>query len=172
MLAAPVPAFAALPMAGLPEFGGQRADAGLLRQIAAAHGCLAAYRRADAACIRLHRSLSGHPDFPDHMPRTQAECDRWDALLDRVGITAADTRCERLYALYEAALAAAFAVPARTLAGVHGKLRLAVTAVKQEQSSVLDPADCAYLDGTLGDLRRLAAGCAGTASLPWGHGPA
>ena len=172
VMAAPVPAFATLPVAGLPESGGQRADAGLLRRIAAAHDCLAAYRRADAVCIRLHRALSNHPDFPHRMPCTEAEYRRWDALMDRTGITAADARCERLYERYEAALAAAFARPARTLAGVHGKLRLAVTAVKQEQSAVLDPADCAYLDGTLGDLGRLAAGCADTDSLPWGPSPA
>ena len=172
VMAAPLPAFAALPVAGLPKAGGPFPDADLLQRIAAAHDCLAAYRRADAACAHLHRMLNDHPDFPDHRPRTPEECDRWDALLDRVGITAADARCERLYDRYEAALAAAFALPARTLAGVHGKLRLAISAVKQEQSSVLDPADCTYLDGTLGDLGRLTAGRADTASLPWQLGPA
>ena len=165
VMAAPLPAFATLPVAGLHESDDPFPDAVLLQRIAAAHDCLAAYRRADAACAHLHRTLSGHPDFPNHRPRTPEECDRWDALLDRAGITAADARCERLYDRYEAALAGAFALPARTLAGVHGKLRLAVTAVKQEQSSVLDPADCTYLDGTLGDLGRLAAGRADTASL-------
>ena len=164
VMAAPLPAFAALPVAGLHASGGPLPDTDLLRRIAAAHECLAAYRRADAACARLHRTLSGHPDFPDHRPRTPEECDRGDALLDQAGITAADARCEQLYELYEAALAGAFALPARTLAGVHGKLRLAVTAVKQEQSSVLDPTDCTYLDGTLGDLGRLAARYAPPAS--------
>ena len=172
VMTAPLPAFAALAVAGLPESGGPFPDAGLLQRIAAAHDCLAAYRRADAVCAHLHRTLSGHPDFPDHRPRTPEECDRWDALLDLVGITAADARCERHYELYEAALAAAFALPARTLAGVHGKLRLAVTAVKQEQSSVLDPADCTYLDGALGDLGRLATDCADTAPLHRELGPA
>ena len=172
VMAAPLPAFAALPVACFPGSGGLFSDADLLRRIAAAHDCLAAYRRADAACAHLHRTLSGHPDFPDHRPRTPEECDRWDALLDRAGITAADARCERLYEFYEAALAAAFALPARTLAGVHGKLRLAVTAVKQEQSGVLDPADCTYLDGTLGDLGRLAADGANAASLQWELDPA
>ena len=93
--------------------------------------------------------------------------------MERTGIVAADVRCERFYERYEAALAAAFAVPARTVAGVHGKLRLAVTALKQEQSAVLDPADCAYLDATLGDLQRLAAGWADAGSPPpRGPGPA
>ena len=166
-MAAPVPVFAAAPVVGVPEPGGLFSDADLLRRIAAAHECLAAYRRADATCAHLHRTLSDHPDLPDHRPHTPEECDRWDALLDRAGITAADARCERLHELYEAALAAAFALPAHTLAGVHGKLWLAVTAVKQEQSGVLDPADCTYLDGTLGDLGRLAANCTDAASLHW-----
>ena len=155
--ATPLPAFAAQPVAGFPAFGDRFPDASLLQQLAAAYDCLAAYRQADALCIRLHQPLSSHPDFPDRMPRTQAEYEQWDALLDRAGITAADVRCERLYEKYEAALAAVFALPARTPVGVHGKLRLAVTAVKQEQSTVLDPADCAYLDNTLVDLGRLAA---------------
>ena len=165
VMAAPVPVFAALPVAEPPPPEGQRPDAVLLRRIAAAHDCLADYHRADALCLRLQRSLSDHPDFPhDGMPRTPEEGERWDALMARTGIAAADARCERLYERYEAALAVAFAMPARTVAGVHGKLRLAVTAVKQEQSTVLDPADCAYLDSTLGDLWRLAAGCADAGS--------
>ena len=49
----------------------------------------------------------------------------------------------------------------RPFAGVHGKLRLAVTAVKQAQVGLLDTIDCAYVDGTLGDMERLVAGCAG-----------
>lgn len=169
VIAAPMPALSALPVAGPPQLGGRRPDAGLLRRIAAAHDCLADYRRADARCLRLRRALSGHPDFPHGMPSDPAEGVRWDALMERNGIVAADARCERLYERYEAALALAFALPARTVAGVHGKLRLAVTAVKQEQSGVLDPADCAYLDATLGDLWRLAAGCADAGSPPpWG----
>ena len=173
VMAAPVPAFAALPVAEPLQPEGQRPDAVLLRRIAAAHDCLADYHRADALCLRLHRSLSGHPDFPHGMPRSLAEGERWDALMERTGITAADTRCDRLYERYEAALAVAFAMPARTVAGVHGKLLLAVTAVKQEQSTVLDAADCTYLDSTLGDLWRLAAGCAEAGSPPpWAPGPA
>ncbi|MCG8530148.1 MAG: hypothetical protein MI749_05740, partial [Desulfovibrionales bacterium] len=97
VMAAPVPAFVALPVAGLPESGGWCPDSDLLQRVAAAHDCLAAYRRADALCIRLHRALSNHPDFPHRMPRTEAEYDRWDALMDRAGITAADACCERLY---------------------------------------------------------------------------
>ncbi|MCG8444168.1 MAG: hypothetical protein MI753_00410, partial [Hyphomicrobiales bacterium] len=155
-----------LPVAGPPQFGGRRADADLLRRITAAHDCLADYCRADAHCLHLRRALSGHPDFPHGMPSDPAEGVRWDALMERSGIVAADERCERLYERYEAALAAAFALPARTVAGVHGKLWLAVTAVKQEQSAVLDPADCAYLDATLGDLQRLAAGWADAGSPP------
>ena len=74
--------------------------------------------------------------------------------MEQTGIAAADLRCEYLYARYEAALAAVFAMPARSLAGVQGKLHLAVTAIKQEQSELLDAADCAYLDATLNDLER------------------
>ena len=155
VMAAPVSVFAALPVAGLSKLSDRGPDVRLLLRIAAAQECLAAYRRADALSIRLHRALSAHPDFPGQLPRTREEGDRWDALLNRAGVLAADARCERLYVCYEAALAAAFAVSARTLAGVHGKLRLAITAVKQAQSAVLDPADCAYLDDTLGDLGRL-----------------
>ena len=157
VLAAPVPTLAISPATGHWGFDGQCLDASLLWRIAAAHDYLAAYRRADALCTHLDQVLSGHPDFPGHMPCTQAERDEWDALLDRAGITTADAQCERLYEHYEAALAAAFSLPARTLAGVYGKLRLAVTAVKQEHSAVLDAADCTYLDNTLGDLQRLAA---------------
>ena len=157
VIAAPMPVFAAPPVAGLSKLGDRGPDAGLLQRVAAAQDCLAAYHRADAVSICLHRALSAHPDFPDHLPRTQEEGDRWDALLDRAGVMAADARWERLYGYYETALAAAFAVPARTLAGVHGKLRLAITAVKEAQSAVLDPADCGYLDDTLGDLSRLLA---------------
>lgn len=160
VMAAPLPAFAALPTAGLPKSGGPCPDASLLRRIAAAHDCLAAYRRSDIACGRLLRTQSSRSDFPDRMPRTQAEGERWDALMEQNGITAANAHCEQLYERYEAALAAAFALPAHTLIGIHGKLRLALTAVKQEQDGVLDPADCAYLDSTLGDLMRLTVGCA------------
>ena len=157
VLAAPVPTLAILPATGHWGFDGQCPDASLLWRIAAAHDYLAAYRRADALCTHLDQVLSGHPDFPGHMPRTQAERDEWDALLDRTGITAADAQREQLYEHYEVALALAFALPAHTLAGVYGKLRLAVTAVKQEQSAVPDAADCVNLDNTLGDLQRLAA---------------
>ena len=173
VMAMPMPTSDTLPVAGPPQFGGRRADADLLRRIAAAHDCLADYRQADARCLRLRRALSGHPDFPHGMPSDPAEGLRWDALMERTGIVAADVRCELLYERYEAALAAAFAVPARTVAGVHGKLRLAVTAVKQEQSTLLDPADCAYLEATLGDLWWLAAGWADAGSPPpWGSCPA
>ena len=144
----------------LEEYDGQNLDADLLRRIAAAYDLLAAYHRADTSCAQLQRTQSSRSDFPDGVPSTQAEGERWDALMEQKGITAAHTHCERFYEHYEAALAAAFALPARTLAGVHGKLQLAVTAVKQEQDGVLAPADCTYLEGTLGDLERLAARCA------------
>ena len=175
-MAAPVPAFAALPATAPPAVtlsavtppppAGRRVDAVLLRRIAAAHDCLAAYRRADALCLGLSRSLSAHPDLPQARPYHPADDERWDALMARTGIIAADIGCERLHERYEAALAVAFAVPARTLAGVHAKLRLAVTAVKQEQSSLLDVVNCAYLDSTLGDLGRLAAGDTEAGSAP------
>ena len=157
VVAAPVPI---LPADFPPRSRGQPPDTELLRRIAAAHDCLAAYHLADTVYGQLQETLKDYPDFPDRMPSNQAEGERWDALMGQNGITAAYAHCERLYEHYEAALAAAFALPARTLAGVHGKLQLALTAVKQEQNGVLDPADCTYLDGTLGDLARLAACCA------------
>ena len=157
MVAMPVPVVMALPAAGPLLLDSRHLDAGLLQRTAAAHDCLAAYRRADALCLRLHEALRGHPDFPEGM-RTPDEGARWDALMERTGVMAADACCERLYERYEAALATAFAVPARTVAGVHGKLLLAVTAVKQAQSALLDKVNCAYLDSTLGDLGRLAVG--------------
>lgn len=157
VIAAPTPVFAAWPVADLSKLSEGGPDADLLWRIAAARDGLAAYHRADAVSICLHRALSAHPDFPDHLPRTREEGDRWDALLDRTGVMAADARCEWLYGYYETALATAFAVPARTLVGVHGKLRLAITAVKEAQRAVLDPADCRHLDDTLGDLARLVA---------------
>ena len=47
----------------------------------------------------------------------------------------------------------------RTLGGTRAKLRLALTALKAEhRGGHLDPPDCGYLDGTLADLERLAAG--------------
>ena len=161
MMAAPVSGVGAVPAAGPPPPDGRHPDAGLLRRVAAAHDCLAAYRRADAVCLRLHRALRGHPDFPQGMPGDPEEGERWDALMAQTGVMAADARCDRLYEGYEAALAAAFAVPAHSVAGVHGKLRLAVMAVKQAQVGLLDTVDCAHLDSTLGDLSRLAAEGAG-----------
>ena len=161
MMAVPAPAVGAVPAGSSPTPGMRYCDADLLRRLAAAHDCLAAYRRADALSLRLHRALRNHPDFPEGMTGNPEEGARWDALMARTGVTAADARCDRLYQRYEAALATAFAVPARTVVGVHGKLRLAVTAVKQAQVGLLDTVDCAHLDGTLGDLGQLAAGCAG-----------
>lgn len=159
MLAGSV-AVVAVPVSPVPasfplQPGGPRRDTELLQRIAAVYDRLAAYRQSDAAFAELQRNLRDHPDFPDHMPSTRAEGERWDRLMERAGITTAEARCERLYERYEAALAAAFALPARSLVGVHGKLQLAVTAVKHEQSGLRDPADCGYLDNTLGDLGRL-----------------
>ena len=48
VMAMPMPTSDTLPVAGPPQFGGRRADAVLLRRIAAAHDCLADYRQADA----------------------------------------------------------------------------------------------------------------------------
>ena len=160
-------AMTAVPVAVTPSAAGpapldnRHPDADLLRRTAAAHDCLADYLRADAFCLRLHRGLRGHPDFPEGMPCGPEEGARWDALMERTGVMAADAHCDRLYERYEAALVTAFAVPARTAAGVHGKLLLAVTAVKQAQSALLDKVDCAYLDNALIDLGRLTAGGAG-----------
>ena len=156
VVALPLPRIAVLPTASGKGPAGEAVDAELLRRISAAHDCLATYRRADnSACDQLEHAQSSRSAFPDRMPSTQAEGERWDMLLEQNGIVAAYTHCEWLYERYEAALAAAFALPARTLAGVHGKLRLALTAVKQEQDGLLDPANCAYLDNTLGDLGHL-----------------
>ena len=165
IMTAPVSAFAILPAPNLRQFGGHRIDARLLTEIEAADDCLADYLRSHVECIERHRALSAHPDFPRRTPSTQAEEDHWDALLARSGIIAADARCDRLYDRYQAALAAAFARPAHTIVGVYGKLRLAVTAVKQEQTAGFDTVDCVYLGNTLDDLRRLVLAC-GDAESP------
>ena len=157
MMAASVPALAHMPGTGLPELHAQRPDARLLNRIELAHDCLADYLWSRSESIGLHRTLSDDPDGGHWMPRTQAERERWNAVMERAGVLAADARCDRLYDQYEAALAAAFAEPARTVAGVYGKLRLAVKAVKQEQSAGFDTVSCVYLDSALGDLGRLAA---------------
>lgn len=159
MLASGVATLAA-PMSALPAdqpgLGCHHPDAGLLRLIARAYDCLAAHYEADALCNSLHDAMRSHPAFPGDMPATQAERDRCDELMDRLGIAAAEVRCEELHERYEEALATAFALPADTLPGVYGKLGLAIAALRQEQSGVNDAADCTYLDGTLRDLERLA----------------
>ena len=48
--------------------------------------------------------------------------------------------------------------PGGNLAGIHAKLRFALTALKAEHRGHLDPPDCSYLDAALADLERLAAG--------------
>lgn len=149
-------AASALAMPAVAAFGD--VDAALRRQIAAADMSLAAYRRADAVSLRLHEEVRRDPEFPKGMPSDRADGARWDAMLERIGAPAADARCERLYERYEAALAAAFSVPARTLAGALGKFRLAVTRIKQEQSDGFDEVDCTYLDNALADLGRLTDG--------------
>ena len=152
-LAAPMPA---LPAGQRPRLGCHHPDAGLLRLIARAYDCLAAHHEADALCNSLHDAMRSHPAFPGDLPATQAERDRCDELMDRLGIVAAEDRCEELHERYEEALATAFALPADTLPGFHGKLGLAIAALRQEQSGVNDAADCTYLNGTLCDLERLA----------------
>jgi hypothetical protein len=151
----------AMPLAAfaLPPLDGA-ADTELWRRIGEVEDCLAAYLQADAVSKRLYQEVRRHPEFPDGMPDDPAEWDRWDALLHRIGTPAADERCERLHGRYEAALAAAFALPARTLAGACGKLRLAVTKIRREQSAGFDfdDVDCAFLGGALADLSRLAEG--------------
>ena len=90
MLAAPVPALAAVPVPRLSGFGEQRSDQSLLEQIGAAHNCLAEYLRADAVCIRLYEAVSDHPGFAHRMLSSQAEWKRWEALMEQFGIVAAD----------------------------------------------------------------------------------
>ncbi len=150
MLAAPLTANVILPMAALSELYGPKVDAALFRRIFAAREHLVAYRQAEAADIRPQHAVNKRPSPTEARSPGKGEAVQGDTALE----IAAEARCEALYESYEAALAVVFAHPAGTLAGVHGKLCLAVEAIKQDQNGLLDPADCSYLDATLTELER------------------
>ena len=150
MLAAPLTANVVLPVAALSELDGPKVDAALFRRIFAAWEHLAAYRRAEAADIRPQHAVDKRPSPTEAKSPSIGEPVQGDTAPE----IAAEARCEALYESYEAALVVVFTHPARTLAGVHGKLCLAAEAIKQDQNGLLDPADCSYLDATLTELER------------------
>ena len=149
-------AFPAAARAIPPGFTGP--DGPLLEQVALAELFWSAYVRAEAEHDRLYAALRRHPDCPPAAFGTPESGAAWDRLAARHGIPAQEARCLHLSGLCDATTRAAFDRPARTLDGIRAKLRLALTALKAEHRGQLDPPDCGYLDGTLADLERLAAG--------------
>jgi hypothetical protein len=149
LVAAPALAMSALPaMAGGP-------DAALLRRVGLADRYWQAYLRSEADFECLFEAMERHPGFPGRWPEGPAERAAYEAVAARFGIKEAEDRGGRLYDAHEAAAAAAFALPARTLAGAVAKMRLAVSAANEREFG-WDHEPCEGLDRALADLERLA----------------
>ncbi len=155
--AAAAPACAPVVPASPGAAGACGPDAELLRRIAAAADLWAEYVVADAHCRRLHEALRRHKDYP---AKPISEAGSWavEALAQRTGYREADDAAVRLYERHEAALRAAFAVPARTLPGLHAKLRCALAAAKERDAGTFEESDYQWLDDAMADMDRMAAG--------------
>lgn len=142
----------ALPSAAAPP----DPDAELLRRLAEADRRWADYLAADAECTRLLRVLRQHPDYPGETLSTEAADWAREKVAVKTGYRAADNLCEHIYETYDAALRAAFAVPARTLSGLNLKMKTALKAAKNHDLGTFEESDYKWLDIAIADLGRIA----------------
>lgn len=146
------------PPSGPLSDGASGPDADLLRLIARAGRRWRDYEATRAAWRRGFDAMIGHPDYPDmlRLPQgTGAARAAWVHLAARTGYAAAAERRDTAHARFIAAAHTAFAIPARTLRGLHAKLSLAAAVARED----CDPDSGAWdlLRRTLDDLERLAA---------------
>ena len=148
-IAAPAAAFpvfktiAALSVPTLLALGsGPAADAELFRHIAVAEQA----RNQHARIQRLHARLRAVREARNDLtapPRRESRTDAWH-------------QCREAFEYYAAAVRNAVAVPARTVAGVHAKLRLGTIAARRGTARVYMYEDREWLETVLADLRSLA----------------
>ena len=136
-------ALAALPQ---PVLAAASADAVLFRRIAEAEDLRKQYARARRLRDRIRRARWARektPSLPWRGPFPSCDVETY-------------LHYPQLFHSYADAVRAAVAVPARTLAGLHAKLALAVIAARRGNARIYMYEDREWLEAALADLERLA----------------
>ena len=138
-------ALAALPETAVPDLGADP-DAALFRRIAEAEELRKQYAQARRLRDRIRAARWARektPPLPWRGPFPSCDIETY-------------LHYPQLFHSYADAVRAAVAIPARTLAGLHAKLALAVIAARRGNARIYMYEDREWLEAALADLERLA----------------